>query len=237
MRIPSFIPVAVCLALGIGSCVPAAAQVASESVQPAISVPSRVVEHVDENRLVRLTGNTHPLARPANDKGLAEPGRLLERMVLVLQRSPEQEAALAAFNERQYDPKSPDYHHWLHAEEFGRLYGPSDSDISAVTSWLQNRGFSVNSVSKGRTSIEFTGTVAQVQDSFHLEMHNYVVSGEEHIANDRDPQVPGALAPVITGIASLNNFFPKPNFILGNVVRRDSNTGKVKAVAAPYGSL
>ena len=235
MRIPSFVPVAVCLALGIGSCVPAAAQIASESVQPAISVPSRVVEHVDESRLVRLTGNTHPLARPANDKGLAESSKLLERMVLVLQRSPEQEAALAAFNERQYDPKSPDYHHWLHADEFGQLYGPSDSDISAVTSWLQNHGFSVNYVSKGRTSIEFTGTVTQVQESFHVEMHNYLVNGEAHMANDRDPQIPAALAPVITGVASLNNFFPKPNFVMGNVVRRDSKTGKVHAVAGPSG--
>ncbi|HEX4322130.1 MAG TPA: choice-of-anchor D domain-containing protein [Acidobacteriaceae bacterium] len=235
MRIQSFVPVAVCLALGIGSCVPAAAQIASESVQPAISVPSRVIDHVDDSRLVRLTGNTHPLARPANDKGLVEPSKLLERMVLVLQRSPEQEKALAAFNEGQYDPKSPDYHHWLHADEFGQLYGPSDSDISAVTSWLQNHGFSIDNVSKGHTSIEFTGTVAQVQDSFHVEMHNYLVSGEEHIANDRDPQIPAALAPVITGVASLNNFFPKPNFILGNVVRRDSKTGKVHAVAAPAG--
>ena len=236
MRIQSFTPVVVCLALGIGSCVPAASQrIANQDLPSAISVPSRVVDRVDDSRLVRLTGNTHPLARPANDKGLAEPSKLLERMVLVLQRSPEQEVELSAFNERQYDPKSPDYHHWLHAEEFGQLYGPSDSDVSAATSWLHNHGFSIENVSKGRTSIQFTGTVAQVQEAFHVEMHNYLVNGEEHIANDRDPQIPEALAPVITGVASLNNFFPKPNFVMGNVVRRDSKTGKVHAVAGPSG--
>jgi subtilase family serine protease len=198
------------------------AQASAEIPQP----PSRVVEAIDETRLVTLRGNTHPLAEARFDKGLVDPGKLLERIVLVLKRSPEQEAALAAFNERQYDPKSPDFHHWLHAEEFGQLYGPSDADMALVTNWLENHGFQIYLVTKGRVSIQFTGTVAQVEAAFHVEMHNYLVNGEMHIANDRDPQIPQALAPVITGIGSLNNFFPKHYSHPGNYVKRDLKTGK-----------
>src|SRR5271165_731479 len=190
-----------------------AASVTSDFDQGAI--PNRVIAPVNEARLTTLVGNTHPLARKAYDKGPVDTGKLMERMLLVLKRSPEQEAALAAFNERQYDPASPDFHHWLEPEEFGRLYGPSDADISAVTSWLQNHGFRIDSVSPGRINIEFTGTVEQVQNTFHVQMRNYVVNGEAHIANDRDPQVPAALAPVITGVASLHNFFPKPQYVPG----------------------
>ena len=193
-------------------------------------VPSRIVAPIDEHKLVKLTGNTHPMARGEFDKGLVDSNRLLERMVLVLQRSPEQEQELAAFNKRQYDPKSADFHHWLHASEFGRLYGPSDADITAITSWLQNSGFAIDLVSKGRVSIEFTGTVAQVQDAFHVEMHRYEVKGVEHIANDRDASIPEALAPVVRGIASLHDFFPKHQSVLGRYVKRDARTGKVSPV-------
>jgi subtilase family serine protease len=206
---------------------------AQQAIPPATSetnqvdVPSRVVTAVNDAALTTLQGNTHPLARPAFDRGPVAPSRLMERMLLVLKRSPEQEAALEAFNERQYDPASPDFHHWLDPEEFGRLYGPSDADISAVTNWLQNHGFRVDDVSKGRINIEFTGTVEQVQNTFHVQMRNYLANSEAHIANDRDPQIPVALAPVVVGVASLHNFFPKPQLVLGPRVNRDPKTGRV----------
>ena len=194
------------------------------------AVPSRVLSRVDDAQLTVLKGNKNPMARPEFDKGPVDGGRMLERIVMVLQRSPEQDAALAAFNQRQYDPKSPDFHHWLHAEEFGQLYGPSDSDITAVTSWLQNHGFRIDQVTKGRVSIQFSGTVAQVQDAFHVEMNNYLVNGKMHISNDRDPSIPAALAPVVNGIASLNDFFPKHYSHPGNYVKRDLKTGKYSMV-------
>ncbi len=203
-------------------------QITDQTSYPA--VPSRVLSRVNDAQLTVLKGNTNPMARPEFDKGPLNGGKMLERMVMVLQRSPEQDAALAAFNERQYDPKSPDFHHWLHAEEFGQLYGPSDSDIAAVTGWLQNHGFQIDQVTKGRVSIQFTGTVAQVQDAFHVEMRNYLVNGKMHISNDRDPSIPTALAPVVNGIASLNDFFPKHYSHPGNYVKRDLKTGKYSPV-------
>jgi subtilase family serine protease len=189
-------------------------------------IPSRVIEHVDNTKLSRLNGNVHPLAQKKFDQGLVESSKLLERVVLVLKRSPEQEAALAAFNERQYRPGSPDFHRWLHAEEFGKLYGPNDADIAEVTNWLQNEGLQLGTISKGRVWIEFSGTVKQVQDAFHVEMHNYLVDGKMHIANDRDPQIPEALSPVVTGLASLNDFAPTHFSHPGNYVKRDLKTGK-----------
>jgi hypothetical protein len=54
----------------------------------------RIMQAVDENRLTRLRSNTHPLARPEFDRGPASPTLPMERMLHVLKRSPEQEAAL-----------------------------------------------------------------------------------------------------------------------------------------------
>ena len=55
---------------------------------------SRVTQALDEKNLVSLPGNIHPLARPEFDKGLVADAQPLRRVLLVLQRRPEQETAL-----------------------------------------------------------------------------------------------------------------------------------------------
>ena len=181
-----------------------------QAVEDAPSVSSQIVTRVDETKLVRLHGNTHPNARAEFDEGRVDGQLPMERMILVLKRSPEQDSALSAFMARQLDPTSPDFHRWLQPEEFGKLFGPSDADISAVMNWLLNRGFSIDKEAKGRTFIEFSGSARLVEEAFHTEIHRYRVKGEEHIANSSDPSVPEALSPVVEGVLSLHNFFSKP---------------------------
>jgi len=200
--------------------------VESAWLEDSPAVASRVVSPVDDAWLVRLEGNTHFLARAEFDRGLVNPQLRMERMQLVLKRSPEQEAALEKFMAGQQDAKSPNYHRWLDPEEFGKLYGPSDADISMVANWLQNHGFEIYRVSNGRVTIEFSGTAAQVNETFHTEMHRFLVDGVEHIANDRDPEIPAALAPVIAGVASLHDFFPRHQSEFGRFVKRNLKTGK-----------
>jgi len=224
MRIQGLMRSVSCLAMGIGLAV--GIGVAAAAAQTA-EVVSRVVDKVDDARLTRLTGNTPPMIAPSLERGRLDPATPMKKLILVLKRSPEQDAALAAFNEAQYDSKSPDYHHWLHAEEFGQLYGPADADIAAITGWLANHGFLVEEVGKGRTWIRFSGNAAQVEDAFHVEMHHYLVAGKDHISNDRDPQIPEALAPVVTGLLSLHNFFPMHQGWTGRQVHRDAATGRV----------
>jgi hypothetical protein len=223
IRTLSQIVLSVSLMFAAVFCTTMSAQDVASRVLPF--VPSRVTEHVDETRRVTLLGNTHPLARAAYDRGLVEAGLPMDRIVMVLKRSPEQQAALDAFDERLYDPKSPDFHQWMHAEEFGKTYGPSDADIATVTGWLQSHGFSIYNVSKGRVTIEFSGTAAQVQETFHTEIHKYLVNGVSHVANDRDPSIPEALAPVVSGIASLHDFRSKHESKFGDYIRRNTKTG------------
>ena len=68
-----------------------------------------------------------------NSAGLTdESGELnsnMERMVLVLKRSPSQEAALETLMEQQTNTKSAYFHQWLTPEESGKTYGSSDSDV------------------------------------------------------------------------------------------------------------
>ena len=93
-----------------------------------------------------------------------------------------------------------------------------DEDLAAVTRWLEAHGFSVTRTTKGKTAVEFSGSAGQLREAFNTEIHTYVVGGQMHYANNRDPEVPAALAPVIAGITLLNDFRPQPNIeVLGKL--------------------
>jgi hypothetical protein len=209
----------------------AAVMAALASPLVATATPSRVTVNVNDTDLVALQGGTHPMALPQYDKGLVDPKLKLDRVQLVLQRSRDQDAALKTFLAEQQDPASPNFHRWLHAAEFGSLYGPSDADIAAVTGWLAYHGFSNIQVSQGRVNIEFDATAGQVQEAFHTEIHRYLVNGIAHIANDRNPMIPAALAPVVNGIASLHDFRAKHQSILGPLVTLNQGTHLATPVA------
>ena len=64
------------------------------SLAQTSAVRARVTQAVDMQNLVTLRGNVHPLARPEFDQGVAPDDLPMERMLLVLQRGADQEAAL-----------------------------------------------------------------------------------------------------------------------------------------------
>jgi hypothetical protein len=175
----------------------------------------RITQPVDDTKLTVLKGNTHPLARAEFDRGAAPAGMQLHRMLLSLKRSPGQETALQQLLVNLQDRSSTSYHKWLTPVQFGQQFGAADPDIQTIASWLGSHGFEVTNVTKGRTVVEFSGTVAQVKEAFHTDIHKFVVNGEEHWANASDPQIPTALAPVVAGVSTLHNFVKKPHFKLG----------------------
>ena len=67
-------------------------------VEAAAAIPARITQAIDEARMVQMKGNVHPLARAEFDQGAASSATPMKRMPLLLQRSPEQEAALKALS-------------------------------------------------------------------------------------------------------------------------------------------
>jgi len=192
----------------------------------------RIVNPIDENQLVTLKGNTHPAATAKNDRGPVSPTLQLTDLIMVLSRSPQQQAAFDKFVADQYNPSSPDFHHWLEPEEVGTNFGPSQVDIATISNWLTGHGFTVDEVSKDRMAIHFSGTAGQVQSAFHTEIHNLEVAGVPHIGNMSDPQIPAALAPAVVGVKALHNFYPRPEHKLGSLVQKDSKSGKWQRTAS-----
>jgi len=171
--------------------------------------PALVTAPVDNSVRTVLPNNVHPLARPQYDQGEVPEATVLHRMLLILKRSDQQEAALRHLIENQQNKKSSLYHQWVTPEQFGQQFGLADSDLSAVVAWLQASGFAVTEISNGRTVIEFDGTAGLVKKAFGTALHYYLINGTEHIANSSDPSIPTALAPVIAHVNSLHDFFSK----------------------------
>ena len=182
----------------------------SAAAQTASAPNARIVGPINDAIQVTLAGNTRPEAIPANDLGPVDDGLALSHMQLVLSRAPEQQAALDAYAASLNDKSSPNFHQWLTAAQIGANYGSAQADIDQVTGWLTAHGLAVNGVYPNKMLIDFSGTAGQVREAFGAEIHSYQVKGARHIANSTDPKIPAALAPVVAGIASLNDFRPRP---------------------------
>jgi len=180
------------------------------SAQPENVWPVLITQDVDESKLVTLGGNTRPEAKAKYDRGRVDDNLLMEHLLLLLKRSPEQERELGKFIDDLHDLSSPNFHRWLTAKEFGERFGVAEQDRDTIKNWLQSHGLKVNVDYTNGLLIDFSGTAGQVRDTFHTEIHNLKVKGVKHIANMSDPQIPAALAPAVAGVVSLHDFPPHP---------------------------
>jgi hypothetical protein len=178
----------------------------------AASAPARITQPIDETQLVTMVHNTRPEATAKNDRGALPEAYPVDHILLVLQRSPAQEKALEKLIDSMNDKKSPNFHKWLTAEQFGQRFGVAQEDIDTVTGWLESHGFRINQVYTSQMMIDFSGVAGEIKEAFHTELHALEVNGEDHISNMSDPRVPVALAPVIKGIFSLHDFRPHPMY-------------------------
>jgi len=199
------------LALAVTLCIAASLSAAQETQVQAVSYIQPLVRGpVNDSIRTTLSGNVHPMARPKYDRGPVEDSFAVNRLYLLLKRSPAQESALAQFLEDAHTQGSPSYHKWLTPEQFGKRFGAADSDIAAATAWLESHGFTVNHVHPGRIAIEFSGNAAQVREAFNTEIHRYAIQGQTYYANARDPQIPSALSHLVAGISPMHSFHAQP---------------------------
>jgi hypothetical protein len=208
------------------------AQTTSAATTASVSTPlqprARVTQAVDDSKLIRLAGNVHPLAKAKFDKGAVDDAQPATRALILLQRSTQQEAALRQLLDDQQNPSSGNFHNWLTPAQFAAQFGPADSDVQAVTQWLTAHGFQGVKVGEGKTVVEFSGTVGQMREAFHTDIHKFLIRGETRNANVSDPQIPAALSPVVSGVVGLSNFRPRAHVHQLGTFRKTKATGEVK---------
>jgi hypothetical protein len=204
------ISLAICTGSALFATLPAMSQRTGSETAPQ----PRITAAIENSTRALLTGSRSPRGNPADDVGAVAPTMKLQGMSLVFSRTPAQQAALDKLLAAQQDSSSPLYHQWLTPEQFGVRFGVAEADIAAVESWLQSQGFSIDSVSRSRNSIVFSGNAGLVASAFGAPIHYFrdgATANEpalNHFAPATDLSVPAALSSSVLAITNLSSFRP-----------------------------
>ena len=181
----------------------------------------RITSQIDDSSRVTLTGSRPPRARAADDIGAVPSTLQLHGISLLFSRSTAQQTALDALVAAQQNPASSLYHRWITPDQYAAQFGVADSDIAAAESWLEQKGFSIDSVARSRNRILFSGTAAQVANAFGAPLHYYLTPAtayepaKTHFAPSADLSLPAALASSVLAVGNLSDFRLLPHVLRG----------------------
>jgi subtilase family serine protease len=98
---------------------------------------------------------------------------------------------LQSFLRQQYDPASAFYHQFLTPQEFTARFGPSQEDWNTLLAFAKANGFEVVSGTRDARDLRLSGTVANIEKAFHVNMGVYQDPNEDRkfFAVDREPTV------------------------------------------------
>ena len=103
--------------------------------------------------------------------------------------------------------------------EMERDYLPRASDYKELVKWLRHEGFTITQTDPSRLTLFARGSLAQIQQSFQVEMVQVSVDGIDYHAARTHPSLPRSIAQPVLGINGLQPFLhlhkkslqPSPN--------------------------
>lgn len=101
---------------------------------------------------------------------------------------------------------SPEFHHYLTAEEWSQRFDPSADDEQAVVDWAKSQGLTISHRFPNRLLVDVEGSVATIERAFSVTINNYQLPGRTFFSNDRDPAIPSNLNGIIQSVGGLNNY-------------------------------
>ena len=112
------------------------------------------------------------------------------------------QAAILRAIDAMYTPGNPAYHRWLTASQFDRSFGASPASILAAREFLARGGLAVTPGYGDQ--VVASGTAAQVERTFGVQLDRYRYRGRVFYANTAAPTVPAAIG--IDGVEGLESF-------------------------------
>ncbi len=200
-------------------------------VMAAVCLPASVAM---AQGMVTVAGTVSPLLAGANDLGALPISQTVSGVVLQLQPTAAQQADLAQFLSAVTDSSSTQYRKWLTAAQFADRFGSSQTQVDALTAWLSGYGLQVTLVAQGRGFVVVSGTAAQVQRAFGVQLERFqLADGTTGFANVADPVLPAAIAAGIANIRGLNDFGYAPVATVKALVAAQAATAATVMNASP----
>src|SRR5699024_7969923 len=89
--------------------------------------------------------------------------------------------------------------------EFTERYGPTQSDVKAVTAFLKAHDIQVVNVSANRLLIKTQASTATYEHALGILINDYRLDGRSFYSTADSPLLPRALAPRVTSILGLDH--------------------------------
>jgi kumamolisin len=125
-----------------------------------------------------------------------------------------------------YDPTSPSYRQFLSVEQFTEQFGPTQKGYDAVLNFAKENGLTVTGTSPNRLNVQVSGTVANVESAFHVNMgvYQHPTENRTFYAPDREPTT--NLTFSLWHISGLDNYsLPHPAGLDKNPASSGSKSG------------
>ena len=167
-------------------------------------LPSRAAERqILHNHIPAAATNTAAVRRSSR----------WERLDLTIGLPLRDREALTNLLRQIYDPASTNYHHYLAPEEFAQRFGPTEKDYQAVVSFAQSHGLIVTGRHPNRTLVSVRGSVAAIEQAFHVALQEYQHPTESRTFRAPDVEPSLDLAVPVLAVSGLDNFVvPHPCF-------------------------
>jgi hypothetical protein len=200
--------------------------------------------HAQSGEAISLTGKTppHVLDGTATLVNHYEPSKMLRLAIALTPPHPTEEKK---YLEDIQNKQSPNFHHYLSADEWNERFGPSVESEQAVVNWAQSQGLTVTHRYKNRLLVDLEGQSSAIEKALHVTINSYRVPSRSAQAevrtafsNDRDPVLPAEISNVVQAVLGLNSLegmqpassrghlVPRPDYVPGPVVQQLESASK-----------
>ena len=113
--------------------------------------------------------------------------------------------ALTLFVASLSDRKSPNFHHFLHPGQFGRIFGPPLSEVVRIEALLRSDGLKPGRPSSSRLLIPVTAPAAKIERAFHVSLVRYrLPTGRVAFTSLSAPSISASVATDVGGVVGLS---------------------------------
>ncbi|GLQ93094.1 protease pro-enzyme activation domain-containing protein [Dyella acidisoli] len=161
-------------------------------------------------------GNLVTLAlegRPTIDASRVAPLEESQPLHIAVSLEPRNQDQFRSFIQGINDPGSPNYHHYLTAEQLKAQYSPTEQQVKVLVDYLKGCGFTNIQVAPNNMLVTADGHASNVNAAFHAEMKRFVFDNASHFGNAEDITVPPSLGGIVDAVLGLQDV-SKPHILL-----------------------
>lgn len=156
-------------------------------------------------------GNTPGFVQRAVDNGPTDPTTVITVTAWLKLHNENQ---LDQLVQQLYSKKSPNFHKWINQDQFNASFSPSPQEVNAVQNFLTAHGLSVVAVAENNFYVKAQGTVDQVQQTFHTQIHSFTFNGASHRSNTGDPAGNDSGMGLLAAVTGMDDLGFQPAFVM-----------------------